>query len=110
MPKISIGYIQKNGSTYIGNKIVNSDHVPRVGELIRDTEMITRVDQAMVLSVVHEVVDDSLTVHIVAQEWHQGYRDNELANFGWLPTTESDHRTHDEDLMRFSDFETETSS
>lgn len=107
MPKISISYIQKNGSTHIGkSKVVQSDHVPRVGELIRDSEMVKRVDQAIVLSVVHEVVGDSLTVHIVAQEWNQGNRDNELANSGWLPKTGADNPYHDEDLMRFSDWET----
>jgi len=34
MPEMTITYIQKNGSTHLGNEVVQTDHLPRVGELI----------------------------------------------------------------------------
>ncbi len=98
MPKISIQYLSKTGA-YIGNpELVESDYVPRVGELIRNPNVANNgVDNYFILSVINEVIDGALVPRVFASSWLKGRRDRELANFGWLQS-DDDHREYDEDL------------
>jgi hypothetical protein len=92
MAKITISFIQKNGSTYIGEEGIQADYLPRVGELIYHPAMFDRTGgEGHVICVTHEVVNNKMKHHIVAREGHYSGADD-LAEFNHY------------DLIRFIDF------
>jgi len=92
MPEMTITYIQKNGSTHLGNEVVQTDHLPRVGELIYNKTKFERTGgDGYVICVAYEVLDGKIKHHIIAREGH--YVDPEVENFNHY------------DMLRSIDFE-----
>lgn len=91
MPEVAISYIQKNGSTQIGREVIQSDHIPKVGELIYNRTMFQNTGgEGFVTCVAHEVVNDKIKHHIVAHAGHQIPGEEDFNHY---------------DLLRFIDFE-----
>jgi len=101
MPKISLQFLTKTGA-YCRDapKIIESDYVPRVGELIQDKhEFNEEPYNFIVLAVIHKVTEDGkLMPHITAQRHLYGDRLAELQRLGWIPggDTNLSQRAHDE--------------
>jgi len=93
MAEITISYIQKNGSTYIGQEVIQADSLPKVGELIYHATKFDRTGgEGHVICVTHEVVNDKIKHHIIAREGHYS---------GAEDVAEFNHY----DLIRFIEFE-----
>lgn len=91
MPEITISYIEKNASSHLGKKVVQTDHLPRVGELVYNKAMFDRSKgEGYVVCVAYEVVGEKIKHHIVVREGHQ---------------TPGEESFNDYSLLGFIDFE-----
>ena len=86
MAKLNIQLLGKNG-TLIGEVItINSDYIPRAGEII-DSGFHSNLETNnfyIITGVIHKLINNEFEAHIRAKEWYQGYRNDLLKDYGWL--------------------------
>ena len=64
---------------------INSDFVPRIGEISEFDEPIQGVYELFVFDVTYCLENAALVPHVKARAWLQGDRVRELQELGWLP-------------------------
>jgi hypothetical protein len=96
-----VQFYSKNYSLY-GDRIeIETEVVPRVGELIDAHEFLQlskdEVGDFMVLSVIYKLTPKGFVAYITARQWHKGFRWEVLQARGWLVPTETSGLSYDED-------------
>jgi hypothetical protein len=100
MAKIYLQLETKNFSLH-GNRIeIESDIIPRVGEIIDAYEYLggpkEEVRNYIVASVIYKLTNNGFVPYITARQWWKGYRHQLLQERGWL-VPENDITSYDED-------------
>jgi hypothetical protein len=99
--KIFIQFCSKSDSLF-GDRIeIDTDFVPRVGELIDAHDFLSlpsnQVGDFIVLSVVNKLTTGGIIPYITARQWHRGFRHELLQERGWLPPEAHTNKGYDED-------------
>ena len=101
MGTIRIKLLSKSSSVMEDNLEIESNFVPRVGELIDGSTYLTKngdqVSSFIVQSVVYELSKHGLVACVTARQWYKGYRYALLQDRGWLATTDLENIEYDED-------------
>ena len=101
MAKAFIQLSTKNGSL-LGDRIeIETDIVPRVGELI-DGWAYLKMDKGdvgdfMVESVIYKLTREGFAAYISARQWYKGLRHDLLKERGWLVPDDIVNMSYDED-------------
>jgi hypothetical protein len=100
MAKVYLQLVTKNFALD-GDKIeIESDIIPRVGEIIDAQEYCSipkgNVSNYIVTSVIYKLTKSGFVSYISAQAWWQGFRHELLQERGWLLPNEHTHLTYDE--------------
>jgi len=101
MAKAYIQFYTKTYSLYGDCKQIETDVVPRVGELIDAREFLDLAEDLvggfMVLSVIYKLTATGFVPYITARQWHRGLRYELLQERGWLLPDDSTEFSYDED-------------
>ncbi|MCL1137946.1 hypothetical protein [Shewanella pneumatophori] len=100
MPKIRIQHFTKTNSLIGDPVFIESEYVPRVGELLDSGHLYEQElnNIFIVTGVVHRVTSEGLMPCITAKNWYKGLRAELLEEFGWLPQTMDTNFGYDEDF------------
>ena len=101
MAKAYIQFLVKSGSLY-GERIeIDTDLIPRVGELIDAHSYLnlerSEIGDFFVLSVIYKLTSEGFVAYITARQWLKGLRHQELQGRGWLTPPDLETLAHDED-------------
>src|SRR5207253_2057393 len=101
MAKIYIQLVSKNFALS-GDRIeIESDIIPRVGEIIDVYEYLAipqgQVGNYIVTSVIHKLTKNGFAAYISARQWLKGYRHELLQERGWLLPDKDTDSSYDED-------------
>jgi hypothetical protein len=108
MAKAFIQLYSKNFSLF-GDRIeIDTEIVPRVGELIDAWEHLKlskdEVGDFMVMSVIYKLTSKGFAAYITAHQWHKGLRFELLQERGWLMPDKNTELSYDEDDPARSEF------
>ena len=100
MAKIFIQLISKSFDLH-GDRIeIESDIIPRVGEIIDAAEYckvpLGEVGDYIVTSVIYKITKEGFVPYITAWQWYRGHREELLQARGWLIPGENTNRTYDD--------------
>lgn len=104
MAKIYIQLESKNFALY-GDRIeIESDIIPRVGEIIDAAQYLEfrqdEVSRFMVSSLIYNLTKNGFVPYICAHQSHKGFRHKELQERGWLVPEKVEDLKYDEDDLR----------
>lgn len=102
MAKAFVQFVSKTHSLYPSRVEVDTEVVPRAGELVRSQGLGLLPDSDpgklfVVLSVVYDLTPDGFLPLLTAQEWSRGLRAGVLAERGWLPPDKALETVYDDD-------------
>ena len=108
MAKAFIQFYSKSHSLF-GERIeVDTEIIPRVGEIIDAHEYLKLnreiVGDFFVYSVIYKLTPQGFAAYITARQWHKGLRHEFLQERGWLLPNQYTEHSHDEDDPARSDF------
>jgi len=101
MPKAILQFYTKSYSLYGDPIEIDTEAIPRAGELINAKEFLkiedSEVEYFFVLSVVYKLTKSGLIPHITARQWMKAFRHDELKRRGWLEPDSTEFLSYDED-------------